>query len=127
MFFERDEITLILREEDLAETIRKPIARQQAKKVLEHIEVWEDTTSDQWKARSNTNEAKLNDGDPFALAEVFKSLCLRRESDTLSAADRSHLSQAERFLTEELAVALGKSQKAVHKQIDRAALRQLDA
>lgn len=109
LFFERDEITLILREQDLEETVREPIKKREAMKVIEHLESWSGKVSESWKARANAHQAKIDDGDPFALAEVYKTLARRREDDALSAADRKHLSRCEEFLSEELAVALNKS------------------
>jgi RNA polymerase-interacting CarD/CdnL/TRCF family regulator len=112
---------MMVRENDLAETIRKPIAKKEARKVLDHISEWDDAVSDQWKARANAHQAKLDDGDPFALAEVFKALSLRQEQDKLSAADRRHLGQAEQRLAEELAMALGQTERRALRTMGKAA------
>lgn len=121
MFFPRDEMILMVRETDLAETIRKPIAKKDAHKVLNHINEWDETESEQWKTRANAHQVKLDDGDPFALAEVYKTLCVRREEDKLSAADRRQLSQAGQCLSEELAMALGKTERRALMQMSKAA------
>jgi RNA polymerase-interacting CarD/CdnL/TRCF family regulator len=121
MFFPRDDITVMVRENDLAETIRKPIAKSEARKVLAHIDDWQESESEQWKARANAQQLKLDDGNPFGLAEVYKTLSQRMEADKLSAADRRQLSQSEQSLSEELAMALNQSVGRVCRRMEKAA------
>ena len=121
VFFPKDEMMMMVREEDLSDTVRKPIQRKEARKVLEHIGEWDEKVSDQWKSRANTHQAKLDDGDPFALAEVYKALVQREEADKLSAADRRHLSQSEQRLSEELAMALGQSERKALQRMEKRA------
>ena len=99
----------MVREKELPDVIRKPIKKSEAQKVLEHIGDWNGSSSDQWKVRANTQQRKLDKGDPFSLAEVYKTLVVRQEADALSGADRRQLSQSELCLSEELAAALGQS------------------
>jgi RNA polymerase-interacting CarD/CdnL/TRCF family regulator len=122
MFFPRDEIIMLIREKDLDGLVRTPIARQKARKVLAYIGEWKGKVSDQWKTRANSHQAKLDDGNPFALAEVYKALSLRHEDDKLSAADRRHLSQSEQQLSEELALALGQSEDRMRRKLAATAL-----
>lgn len=122
MFFPRDEIIMMIREKDLDGLVRKPIAEQKALQVLAHIGEWKGTVSEQWKTRANSHQAKLDDGDPFALAEVYKALSLRHEDDKLSAADRRHLSQSEQYLSEELALALDQSEEHMRRKLAATAL-----
>lgn len=96
----------MVREKELPDVIRKPIRKSEAEKVLAHIGDWTGSSSDSWKVRANTQQRKLDKGDPFALAEVYKTLIIRQEADTLSGADRRQLSQSEQCLSEELAAAL---------------------
>jgi RNA polymerase-interacting CarD/CdnL/TRCF family regulator len=122
LFFPRDDMTMMVRENDLADTIRKPIRKSEARKVLKHISDWSESESDQWKTRANAQQRKLDDGDPFALAEVYKTLTLRMESDSLSMADRRQLSQSERQLAEELASALKQPVNKIRRRMVTAAL-----
>jgi len=122
MFFPREDITMMVRENDLADTIRKPIKKSEARKVLDHIGSWRESESEQWKARANAQQEKLDDGNPFGLAEVYKTLSLRMESDKLSAADRRQLGQSEQRLAEELSMALEQSADRVCKRMEKAAL-----
>ncbi|MEE4175841.1 MAG: CarD family transcriptional regulator [Xanthomonadales bacterium] len=121
MFFPRDEMSVMVRETELEETVRKPIEKTEARKVLNHISGWEGSVSEQWKSRANTHQAKLDSGDPLSLAEVYKALSLRQEEDNLSAADRRHLSESEDRLAEELAVALGKTQRTTRRAMAKSA------
>lgn len=112
----------MVREEDLGDSVRKPIAKKTAREVLTHIRDWQGKVSEQWKTRAGVLQAKLDDGDPFALAEVYKTLRLRQEADNLSAADRRQLSQSEARLSEELAMAFGHSTTKVLERMESTAL-----
>jgi RNA polymerase-interacting CarD/CdnL/TRCF family regulator len=87
-----------------------------------HIGDWNETVSDQWKVRANAQQEKLDDGDAFALAEVYKTLSLRQEADCMSAADRRQLSQSQQSLSEQLAVALDRPVGKVRQHMEQAAL-----
>jgi RNA polymerase-interacting CarD/CdnL/TRCF family regulator len=122
LFFPRDDMILMIRENDLEETIRKPILESEARKVLQHIGSWEESESEQWKVRANAQQNKLDAGNPFALAEVYKTLSLRMKAETMSAADRRQLSQSEQCLSEELAAALQQPLDKICRKMEKAAL-----
>jgi len=113
---------MMVRESELADVIRKPIEKSEAQKVLAHISTWNGSTSEEWKARANAQQRKLDKGDPFALAEVYKTMVVRKEAGTLSGADRKHLSQSEQCLSEELAAALKKPVGKICVRMENAAL-----
>lgn len=119
LFFPKDEMTMLIRESDLADSMRKPIARKEARKVLDHIEKWDKKVSEQWKTRASAHQAKLDDGDPFGIAEVYKALALREAADRLSAADRRQLAASEQRLAEELAMAFGHSESQALRRMSR--------
>ena len=121
VFFPKEEMTMMLRESDLADSMRKPISKGEARKVLEHIEEWDESVSEQWKKRANVHQAKLDDGDPFGIAEVYKTLAMREAEDKLSAADRRQLGASEQRLAEELAMALGHSEDRALRRMSRRA------
>lgn len=112
----------MVRESELADVIRKPIEKSEAQKVLAHIGEWNGPTSEEWKARANAQQRKLDDGSPFALAEVYKAMVIRREAGTLSGADRRQLNQSEQCLSEELAAALNKPLSKICVSMESAAL-----
>ncbi|MGD8385157.1 MAG: CarD family transcriptional regulator [Lysobacterales bacterium] len=122
LLFPRDSLVMMVREDELANTIRKPIEKSEARKVLAHIGDWSESTSDSWKVRANAQQRKLDDGSPFALAEVYKTLRLRQQADALSGADRRQLNQSVGSLVEELAVALELSEDKVCRHMEKAAL-----
>ena len=113
----------MIREEDLEGTVRKPMARATARKVLEHIGKWHEQVSEEWKIRATKLQAKLDDGSPFALAEVYKTLYCREAAEdvTVSAADRRQLSLCVARLSEELATAFGRDQADVLKRMESSA------
>ena len=113
---------MMVRESELADVIRKPIEKSEAQKVLAHIGEWIGSTSEEWKTRANVQQRKLDNGNPFSLAEVYKAMIVRREAGTLSGADRKHLSQSEQCLSEELAAALSKPLIKTRKLMENAAL-----
>jgi len=122
VLFPRDEMTMLVREKDLDGLVRKTIPRQKAHEVLAHIQDWDGQVSEQWKTRANTHQAKLDDGDPFGLAEVYKALSKRHEDDKLSAADRKHLNHSEQYLAEELSLAFDLSEDHMRRKLAAAAL-----
>jgi RNA polymerase-interacting CarD/CdnL/TRCF family regulator len=119
IFFPRDDLVMMVREGDLAGTIRKPIEKSVARKVLAHIGDWNESVSEEWKVRANSQQEKLDNGDVFSLAEVYKTLSLRQKADCLSAADRRQLSQSKQSLSEQLAVALDRSLGKVSRHMEQ--------
>ena len=122
LFFPREGLSMMVRESELANIIRKPIEKSEAQKVLARIGEWNGSTSEEWKTRANVQQRKLDNGNPFSLAEVYKTMVLRKEAGTLSGADRNQLSKSERCLSEELAVALNKSWGRTCELMENAAL-----
>lgn len=119
LFFKRDRLTVMLRKEDLAKTVRNPIDASEAKKLLAYLKSWKGTVSSKWKARANVHQQAMDKGDPFGYAEVYKGLSKLEEEGKLRAADRAHYNQSLSFLSEELANALGKSEDEVRAQLEK--------
>ena len=119
LFFKRDRLTVMLRKEDLANTVRNPIDASEAKKLLAYLKSWKGKVSSQWKARVNAHQQAMEKGDPFGYAEVYKGLSKLEEEGKLRAADRTHYNQSLSFLSEELANALGKSEDEVRVQLEK--------
>lgn len=110
IFFEREGITLLLRETNLDKTIRAPIGPSLAKSVLDHMKNWTAKVSSQSKTRANAHEVMMEGDDPHAYAEVYKGLRVLEQDEALSTTDRRQLQRCTQYLSEELANALGKSQ-----------------
>lgn len=108
----------MLREEDLETEVRAAIDAKEAKKLLEHLENCKARMSSQWKARGNANQKRIDSGDPYEYARVYKGLSrLQSKGDGLRAADRQHLQISYDFLVEEIALALNKSSRQARKLI----------
>ena len=118
LFFKRDRLTVMLRKEDLAKTVRLPINAMEARKLLTHLKTWKGTVRREWKARTNAHKQMIEKGDPFGYAEIYKGLGKLEEEGKLRAADRTHYNQSLSFLSEELANALGKSEDEVRVQLE---------
>ncbi len=112
----------MLSEGSLDNTIRAPIGPSRAKKILDHMKDWTAKVSDQWKSRANTHQAMMDNGDPIACAEVYKSLRVLEQGGTLSATDRKHLKRCKEYLSEELANALDQTQGEALDQMMQATL-----
>nr|WP_298451657.1 CarD family transcriptional regulator [uncultured Marinobacter sp.] len=120
LYFERDDLTWLVRANDLPSNIRFPMSAQEAKKIIKHVKSWQGKLSEQWKARSTANQAAIDKGDPYGYAEMVKGLSVMQEENPLSMTDRRHLNLGIKFLCEELSSALGKTQERVQQLIEEA-------
>jgi RNA polymerase-interacting CarD/CdnL/TRCF family regulator len=117
VFFEREGLTLMLREKDLEKTVRKPISANKAKKLLEHIGGWDGKVKKEWKSRANANQVAMEGGDPFAYADVYKGLSKLEAEGSLRATDREHMKKSLTLLIEEVSCALGETPEQARDQI----------
>ncbi len=117
VYFKRDGLTLMLRQQDMAKTVRNPINASEARQLLDHLDKWDGSVSSQWKVRANAHQVAMERGDPIDYANVYKGLSRLEAEGTLRASDRAHLNQALDFLVEELANALGKTPEQARIQI----------
>ena len=109
----------MLRQKDLAKTVRKPINASEAKQLLDHLESWDGDVSKEWKARANANQVAMERGDPFSYAEVYMGLSKLESQGTLRATDRDHMARSLDLLADELSNALGTSPDQARDQITR--------
>lgn len=113
MYFKRDEVTLILPVDDVAETVRAPMDARQAKELLDHLENWNGRLSSQWKARAAASQEIMERGDPFEYAEVYKGLTRLEAKGGLRHSDRTHMTRSLDLLVDELSFALEKPPEQV--------------
>lgn len=118
--FKREDLTMIMLEQDLATIVRRVLSATEAGRVLDLLEHWDGTVEKQWKDRANANQAALSGGDPFEYAKVLKSLKRLEAERELRPQDRAHLNQSLDFLTEELAYSLGKTPGQARSLISKA-------
>jgi len=120
VYFERDGLTMMLLQRDLAKAVRRLISKGKARKVLEHMKKWDGPVDRQWKSRAAANQVAIEQGDPFEYAKVVKSLSKLQASSELRQQDRNHLQQSLDFLTEELAHSLGEPPDKTRHRITEA-------
>lgn len=120
LYFERDNLTWLVRADNIPSTIRIPMSAKEAKKIINHLRSWQGKLNEQWKIRSTANQAAIDKGDPYGYAEVVKGLSVMQKQNALSMTDRRHLNLGIEFLCEELANALGKTQDRVRQLIEEA-------
>ncbi len=107
----------MLREEDLDHSVRTPIDKTEANKLLEHIDNWNGKVGSSWKVRATANQTVLESGDPFGYVDVYKGLSKLEHEGTLRASDRQHLNQSLELLVEELSFATGTTPEKTRLQI----------
>ena len=117
VYFKREELTLLLREQDLDETVRKPISASEAKKLISHLESWDGKVRAGWKARANANQMALEGGNPFDYVEVYAGLRKLEADGALRAADRQHMNKSLDLLVEELSNALGNTPEQARQKL----------
>ena len=109
LYFERDDLTLIMPVQDVVSAVRRPLDASQAGQLLDYIEHWDGKCSRQWKARASAHQQAMERNDPFEYAEVCKGLARLESEGTLRHTDRTHLNRSIEFLADELAYALDKT------------------
>jgi RNA polymerase-interacting CarD/CdnL/TRCF family regulator len=120
LYFERDDLTFIILEEELPGQVRKLMPHKQAKEVLALIKAWDGKPSSAWKARSDAHQKAIDSGDPFEYAKVFRELHEMDCKDELRPQDTAHLNKISLLLSEELALSLNKADRQVKKLISEA-------
>jgi RNA polymerase-interacting CarD/CdnL/TRCF family regulator len=110
MYFDREELKLIVGRKNLEEQTREVLDEKEAEAVLEYLASCETKLAKNWKKRSRNNQERLTSGDPKELCDVIRGLILlkhKRKGD-LSNSDRGQLNRALEMLAEELVFALGR-------------------
>lgn len=112
---------------DLEKTVRAPISATEAKKVLKHLDEWDEEPSNQWKVRTARNQDRLESGDPFRLSRIYLDLVrFQKDRARLSQADKRQMELSLDLLSEELAIAMGRSQEEVQGMIEERIAARLD-
>ncbi len=118
VFFKKDQLTMIVRRDELKEASRPVISQAEAKRVLKHLDSSKAKMDKQWKSRTRKNERALEKCDPYELADVYKGLVrMEDQGEKLRAADRKAMQSSFDILTAELSAALGKPQQAVEAMV----------
>jgi RNA polymerase-interacting CarD/CdnL/TRCF family regulator len=121
LYFKREDLTLIMPLQDVANTVRRPLDAAQAGELLDYIENWRGKCSRQWKARAAAHQEAMQRNDPFEYAEVCKGLSQLETEGSLRHTDRTHLNRSIEFLADELAYALDQTPDYARMLIVKAA------
>lgn len=121
LYFEREDLTLIVLADGISDTIRQLISAEEAQKVLDRLKGWSGQPKKQWKARADAHQSAIESGDPFECGKVFKGLNALESKGNLRQRDRTHLKQSLELLTEEMARALETRPSRARKLIVEAA------
>lgn len=108
---------MLLREQDLEQTVRTPLSKKDVSKLLEHLDNWNGKVGSSWKVRATANQSVLESGDPFGYVDVYKGLSKLEHEGTLRTSDRQHLNQSLELLVEELAYVTGRTPEQAREQI----------
>lgn len=120
LYFATEDLTVILREDELPGMVREMVSAEQAAELLAHLRDWDKAASQNWQARARAHAAAIEGGDPFEYVKVVKELHRLDTDGTLRRTDQQHYQKALDLLTEELMFSLGKPQKKVLSLIEDA-------
>ena len=120
LYFERDELTMTVLEEELPDVVRSLISFEEAEELLGQMSAWNGKPNEKWKARANAHQAALESGDPFEYVKVLKELTYLERQGELGLRDREHLSKSLYLITDELACAMKKSPRNVRRLLCQA-------
>lgn len=118
LYFEREQLEMMVPIGDLPAKVRSPIDESQAQKVLTHLEEWDGNLAKEWKTRNRRNQERLESGDPMELSHIVKGLTvLQEKKGRLNSSDQRQLDRSLALLAEELAVALGTTPEAMNERL----------
>lgn len=101
--------------------LRAVLSREEFQRVLEVLQEQGEPpmVTTNWNRRFRANVEKLKSGDPYAVAEVVRSLARRERDRGLSSGERKMLESARQILESELALVEGVDEEAAHAELDR--------
>ena len=117
LYFSSQDLTLILLEKDLPETVRELVPAEKADELIACLEDWDGEPNKAWKARALGHQAAIEGGDPFENVKTFKELYGLSLVGVLRTSDRQNYNKSLELLIEELMYSLGKPQRRVRKLI----------
>ena len=108
MYFDREDLKLMVGRKKLDEQIRAVIGKEEANEILEYLSTCTTILSKNWKQRNKKNQERLTSGDPKDLCDLIRGLLQLKKNrgGDLSGSDRAQLSRALEILAEELVLAL---------------------
>jgi len=98
--------------------IRDVICRDDADRVIDSFEIFDDEVTNNWNKRYRENMEKLRSGNIFEIAGVVNSLMCRDREKGLSTGERKMLSSAKQILLSELVLAKEISEFEIEEMIN---------
>lgn len=98
--------------------IRDVVCRNDADKVIESFEIFDDDVTNNWNKRYRENMEKLKTGNIFETANVVNSLMCRDREKGLSTGERKMLSSAKQILLSELVLATENDETQIEEMIN---------
>lgn len=120
LYFTSQDLTLILLESDMSETVRELVPAEKASELLTCLKEWSGAPNKAWKARAFAHQAAIEGGDPFENVKAFKELYGLSVEGALRTSDRQNYNKSLELLIEELMYSLGKTRQRVRKLIQDA-------
>jgi len=98
--------------------IRDVVCRDDADRVIDSFEIFDDEVTNNWNKRYRENMEKLRSGNIFEIAGVVNSLMCRDREKGLSTGERKMLSSAKQILLSELVLAKEISEFEIEEMIN---------
>lgn len=98
--------------------IRDVICKDEANKVIDSFEDFDDDVTNNWNKRYRENMEKLKTGNIFEIADVVSSLMCRDREKGLSTGERKMLSSAKQILLSELVLAIETDETSIETEIN---------
>jgi CarD family transcriptional regulator len=98
--------------------IRDVVCRDDADKVIDSFEIFDDEITNNWNKRYRENMEKLKSGNIFEIAGVVNSLMCRNREKGLSTGERKMLSSAKQILLSELVLATETDELSIERMIN---------
>jgi len=97
--------------------VRKIVDEREVPKVIEVLKIRTKADSQTWNKRLREYQEKMRNGGILQAAEVFRDLCLLKESKDLSYGERRLFDQARNLLIKELSIAKKTDEREIERTI----------
>ncbi len=115
-----DQLTVFVPVENIEETIRPVISRNQARKVFQLFKAEPQEAGSNWSRWYKVLNEKMTSGDIYQVAEVVRDLTYAQQTKGISPALKRMLSRARLTLSSELRFALDIDEEEASRRLDRA-------
>lgn len=100
--------------------LRRPLARSKCDELLDVLAADFHAPPKDWKDRFKEFSEAMRSGDPFAVAEMLKTLTYLNQLKPLSFREKQMLERSRQLIVSELAMVCRKAETAIAPQVDEA-------